>query len=648
MNGKKYGNKASFILLLTICFSLFTGYCFAQEKTNITSESLEYNQETFTYNAKGKVKLQKADTLVEADEMKYNEQTSEVFAEGSVKYTTPTTIITASRAELNTEAKTGILYDAEVFFLRDNYHIAGKVIEKRGEKYYFSPDATFTTCDASVPAWCFKGKNIDAVVGDELKARDVFFRIKNVPVFYFPYFLAPILTERKTGFLIPSAGYSNKWGFNLNVPFYWAITENRDVTVSLDYYTIKGLGESLEYRYVEPFNAKGKLWVYHLDDNVLNKDFFELKLLHDQRSADKIGGFLNINYINEKDFYREFINNLQVRTNRFLESTGEVGLPFDNSRLYLSSQYWIDLKEHSSDPPQLLPELGFVLYPKKFDGLLFTANTSVANFWRKEGVYGQRLDIFPQVLHSFGSGVVFSQTLGLRETAYSLHNNDDDNSPHREAIDYSIIANSRFSKKYASFMHIIEPSISYAIIANSENDLPVFDSTELFKKQSIVALSLLNRIIDKDGEILVLRATQGYDTYGGNRPFQPFKLEIGLKRPVSLKLEADYDVYRGNLTVLNSDLNMNISGITFSLNQRYNREQKITYYNAGIGIRPFKPLYLQWGIYYDAEEGKVNETSYNVKYTGQCWATNIIIYNRPNEFSFRVLFELSGLTRSIK
>ena len=167
-----------FFVLCTSLFVFLTAYylilnpysCYAEEKTTITSDSLEYNRETFTYSAKGNVKVQKADTVVEADEMIYNEQSDELVAKGNIRYRDPVVSFTASRADLNLDKKTGTLHNAEILFKKDNYHISGKEIEKKGENYYVSPEATFTTCDAPA-AWCFRGKNIDAIAGDRLRQR---------------------------------------------------------------------------------------------------------------------------------------------------------------------------------------------------------------------------------------------------------------------------------------------------------------------------------------------------------------------------------------------------------------------------------------------------------------------------------------------
>ena len=241
-----------FFVLLSAYYLLLTSYCCADEKigdgkTVITSETLEYDQGSTVYTAKGKAKVQRTEAVIEADEIRYNEKTSDTTALGNVRYQDPDVMIRASKADLNLETKTGILYDAEILYKKDNYHFSGKEIEKREEEYYFSPDAVLTTCDAPIPPWCFRGKNVEVLAGDSVKARDVTFRIMNIPVLYTPYFQAPVLNERKTGFLMPVIGYSNLRGMHLNVPFFLVLSENRDATLVLDEYTKKGLGEGLEY-----------------------------------------------------------------------------------------------------------------------------------------------------------------------------------------------------------------------------------------------------------------------------------------------------------------------------------------------------------------------------------------------------------------
>ena len=634
------------VLLFAVCVLSATN-CFALEQTRITSENLEYDQNTTTYTAKGNVKLRRGDTVIEADEMEYNEQTSRAVAIGHFWYDDPDILITASRASLNLEKKTGVFSDAEVLYKKGNYHISGKKIEKRGENYYFSPEASATTCDTPLPAWCFSGKDLNIMTDDRLKAKDVSFYLLGLPVLYTPYFYAPALSERKTGFLTPVIGYSSERGMHLNVPYYIVLSENRDATLVLDEYTNRGLGEGMEYRYVELGNAKGKWWFYHISDRKLNKDFLEIRGLHDQRSPDGIGGFLSINYVNEKDFYREYSLYQETRVNRFLESIGEVSIPLKDSRAYLLSQYWVDLQDNSPPVSQKVPEVGYVLNPTKFGSLWFSGTTSFANFLSDEGVRGQRFDIFPRILNSFGDDIVISQALGLRETAYSLSGTED-NSPHRESLEYDVSGHMSLLKKYSSFTHILEPTLSYTLVTNSENNLPTLDSTELFKRTSKVEVSLLNRVLSKGGEILVFRVSQGLDTFVKDNPLLPLQIDFALKKPVALRFEATYDVNTGRLNDTNSDISMKVSETTFSAGYRYNRQNDTTFYTASIGLHPFKPIYLDSRVWYDVKNKQLAEGLLNIRYILQCWGVGLEFIKRPGDFNAVFRFELRGLTRDIR
>jgi LPS-assembly protein len=634
-------------MFLSVFFlPLFPAFSLAAEpETLITSDSLEYFHETKTYVAKGSVEVKKEDAVITADEMTYHEATSDIIAQGKVRYKDTDVSMKAEKAELNLETKTGKLFDADIFSAKEHYYISGKEVEKKAENAYYSPSASITTCDAPVPAWCFRGKNVDAVLGDQVKARDASFRIKNVPVLYTPYLLAPLLAKRQTGLLMPSISQSESRGFGLKIPFFWVISENRDATFVLDTYSKRGIGQGLEYRYVQPDGLKGEWWLYHIRDRELDKDFWEFKALHENRYPGGFGGFLNINLLSEEDFYREYSSQLQTRAQRFLESTGEFNVPLNNSRLYLLSQYWIDLKNDTEDVSQRLPEAGYVLNYSKFGPSLFSASLTAANMWRDGGLSAGRMDFYPKLLHSFGRDFTVSQTAAVRATAYSFYRDDSvaDSSVQRTAFEYDVVGHTRLYKRYGTFLHVLEPTIGYHFISSSENDLPVFDVTEVYKKTSLIELSLLNRLISKGNEVATVRLTQEIDTYNGDEPFLPLKLELGMNRWVPLRLEATYDVNSGMIETVNYDLSLNIlkAGVTFG--QTYNREEDIMVYKASAAFSPHKNISISSSIWYDAKGGGLRDLNVSMRYLRQCWGLRFDWYKTPEDYTMLVLFELAGV-----
>ncbi|PKL52191.1 MAG: hypothetical protein CVV37_02535 [Nitrospira bacterium HGW-Nitrospira-1] len=646
-NGRPAVSAAGFftIFLFIVCSLFSPSYSFAEE-TVITSNSLEYFSETRQYVAKGSAEIKQKDAVITADEITYREAVSNVIAVGKVHYHDAGTSIKAEKAELNLETKTGRLFDADIFYTKKNVYLWGEEIEKRGENSYYSPSAVFTACDAPVPAWCFKGRNVDVVLGERLKAKDATFRIKNVPVMYTPYLWAPILTTRQTGFLMPVVSQSNSRGFGMHIPFFWAISGHRDATFVLDTYSRLGIGTGMEYRFIEPGGAKGYGWAYHIRDTELDKDFWELKGLYENRSADGHGGFLNLNILNEKDFYREFSSHLETRTQRFLESTGELNLPLKNSRLYLLSQYWIDLKHDTADVAQKLPEAGYVLNYTKLGSSLISASLTAANMWRDGGLSAGRIDFYPELLHSFGKDFVVSQRAAVRATAYSFSGDETiAMGLQRTAFEYDVVGHTRLYRKYASFLHVIEPALRYHFIASSDNDLQVFDASELFRKTSRIELSLLNRIITSGTEAATVRLTQEMETYNGSRPFLPLKLEVAINKGVPIKLDATYDVHTGKIETVSSELSLNILKANIAFGQTYNRTENIMLYKAGIDFSPYKRVHVSSSIWYDAKGGGVRDMSVAVRYQRQCWGLRFEIIKKPGDYTTLLMFELASLNK---
>jgi len=634
-------------LLFPVHYALCTNNCFAADtETVITSDTLEYFSETGDYVAKGSVTIKQEAATAHADEMIYHEDTGNVHAEGNVRFDDPSASVSADKADLNMEKKTGMLYGAKILFKEENYHLSGSMIERKSENEFYSRDqASFTTCNGIPAAWCFRGREVDLVAGDRLTARDASFRIRNIPVLYSPFLYMPVLTERKTGLLMPIVSVSNTRGFGLLIPFYWAISENRDATFVLDTYTKRGIGTGLEYRFIEPDGIKSEWWLYHIRDRELHKNFIEVKALHENRTGRGMEGFLSINYVNEQDFYREFNPNKEKQIQRFLQSTGEFSIPLEHARLYLLGQYWVDLNNDTGNVPQKLPELGYVLNYTRFGSVLVSAEATGTNLWRENGISAQRLDIYPKVLHSLGRDVVLSQTIAARGTAYAFHQDDNEQSNTlRAGFEYDGNIHTRLYRKYSAFTHVIEPMVRYHFISSSDDDLPVFDEKELFKITSRIEFIIMNRIIQRGKELASVRVTQSIDTYEGDRPFMPLQLDIGIRSFLPLMISATYDVHIGEVKTLSSEITIPFTRGAVTFSQRYNRDEDIRIYKAGLTMRPIKAVQMGVEAWYDGEKAELTNLSAKLHYISQCWGARLEISQTPEAFNFMVMIDLYGIT----
>lgn len=622
--------------------------------TTITADHLEYFKDEDKYVATGNVRIEEEGSVLIADRAVLYQKTSDAEAMGNIIYEDNETFINTEKAELNLKTKTGKLYNALIFFKKGNYWVNGDNVSKIKEDHYYADTATFTTCDSESPSkadWCFKGSNVDIIVGKKFTAQNVTYRVKGLPILYSPYAWAPVKTERETGFLFPVIGNSSTKGFQFSPTFFWAIDENKDATFYLDYYSKRGIGEGIEYRYLD-FDDKGRWYIYHLKDRELKKDFYEFKGMHNHRLGD-VRGYVDVNYVNNEDFYKEYSYKRDTRIQRFLQSTGEITTPLQNSRLYLLGQYWIDLKESNAHVAQRLPELGYVVNPVGIGHLMLTMNSSIANFFREKEARGQRVDINPTLSYSFGETIPIFQSLSLRETAYNLKNETPyKSSPHRETFEYRANALTRFIKHYESFTHTIEPSVSYTFIPET-HQLPVLDSTELFDKTSVVSFSIYNNLAFKNFS-LAATVGQSLNFNAGDRPLSPTTINASLSGPFSLNFDMSYDPNKGRAKTVNSSLRFKvIDGTTISFGERYTNADEKYFYAFGIDSVISKKWSVRANIWYDSKDG-LRDSSINTIYSEQCWAVNISAIRRPGddrrppEYSFMIFIELKGIGQPIK
>lgn len=115
--------------------------------------------------------------------------------------------------------------------------------------------ASYSTCPPLTNVWKVKASSIDL---DKNTGRGVAWNarlyLKEVPVFYTPYFNFPIDARRKTGFLMPTFGNSGISGTYVSTPFYWNMAPNYDDTLTPLFLSKRGLQLDNSFRYLFPLS----------------------------------------------------------------------------------------------------------------------------------------------------------------------------------------------------------------------------------------------------------------------------------------------------------------------------------------------------------------------------------------------------------
>ena len=113
----------------------------------------------------------------------------------------------------------------------------------------------FTVCqqkEDKCPPWVIQAKKI---VHDKIK-KTIYYehatlKVYNIPIFYFPRFFHPDPTvKRQSGFLNPVLTNSTGLGIGFGMPYYWAISHDKDLTFTPKFYAKENVLFLNEYRQV--------------------------------------------------------------------------------------------------------------------------------------------------------------------------------------------------------------------------------------------------------------------------------------------------------------------------------------------------------------------------------------------------------------
>ena len=239
---------------------------------NISAKSLTYDEKNGTYHAEGDVVIEKAGQILRTQNAIYNIRTGIAKISGGLRLETDGDVVTGKEGTFNLKTQAGDIVNASLFLKDNHYYIGGSLIEKIGPQTYVVKDCRVTTCDGVNPDWLLTGSETKVTIEGYGTVKDAAFRVKGLPILYFPYMIFPAKSKRQTGLLPPSGGYSTLNGVELEVPFFWAISDQMDATFYQRYMSSRGYMQGAEFRYVTGEHSKGVLEFNILSDEETPKD----------------------------------------------------------------------------------------------------------------------------------------------------------------------------------------------------------------------------------------------------------------------------------------------------------------------------------------------------------------------------------------
>lgn len=482
--------------------------------------------------------------------------------------------VLGDKATLVFENNATTVYGAEYrWYARQARGNAAKAFTETGKPLYLY-DASYTTCKPDDNLWLLKAKKV--VLNDKTGRGESFhtqLRMKNMPVFYVPYFNFPIDSRRKTGFLTPEFRSSTRSGREVTAPFYFNLAPNYDATYTPHWMSDRGYQNGLQLRHLSSLHESEFNGQYIGHDRAF-ATFRDKKLASAEvpdpadprrahlRNASSERWLLNFssrghygehwrsaldfNEVSDDNYFVDFGANRFGEDERFLRRRAQADY-FNQeftARMLVQDYQTLQPFEASlvEEPYRIMPQLETFYYPFMNDyPFQFKNEAQVANFQHNSDTLaqdtpttGQRYHVEPTLsFPRYRPYGYITPEFTFYGTYYDLDRSraDDANSKPKTvtrtlpagSVDAGLFYERDITLFHKSYLQTLEPRAFYLYIPkDNQNDIPDFDTTrysfttsQLFRKNRF---SSIDRINDANQVSLAL-TTRFYDQQLGGERF---------------------------------------------------------------------------------------------------------------------------------
>ena len=526
-----------------------------EDPLSLSADTSDYDKERDLLWLRGDVRGSQGSRFVAADEVVYDHNTSDLKAKGNIFLTDPGVRLIADEVRMNLESDQGSLSDVY-------YRFMGK-INARGnadQAELVTPTLTryrnivYSACRPGQRAWSLDAAELEL---DQAKgqgvARHAKLRVRGVPVFYSPYLSFPIDSRRRSGFLVPSFGTSDRNGIDVTVPYYWNIAPHMDATFSVHHMTKRGPMLKTEFRYLSPrqrVRFSGE--VLPQDSQRDSQDArWALRLEQGGAFGRRWATALDYRAVSDDHYFEDFGAQLEQTSTRYLERRGDLYYSGDSWYLLTRLQEFQTLDTTlgpASQPYARLPQMVFGTSPRNRvgSGIELGVSGEYDYFHHDTIMHGHRATLQPfarwPLRRRYGHLI---PQLNLHLAGYDLQNQqpDGETRPSYAIPSFNLDAELVFERTVKWFgqesLQTLEPRAFYLHTPLTEQaEIPVFDTVEqsfsydsLFRPNRFVGwdrvgdanqvtLGLTSRTIARDSGQELLRASIGQILYARDRDIQ--------------------------------------------------------------------------------------------------------------------------------
>lgn len=640
------------------------------------------------------VEIIRGPTTINADRATYHIVEDEVEASGNIRMRRFGDTYTGDELKLKIEATEG-------YVLRPTYHLETNNAQGRADRIDFEGedratvyDGSYSTCEGPDPDWYLKSSklNLDAARDVGVAHRTLVY-FKGVPILAAPAMSFPLSDARKTGFLPPTIGTTNRGGLEVTVPYYLNIAPNRDLTLYPKIYARRGLQLGADARYLgETYSGQTKVEALP-SDQLTKTDRYAISSTHTQVLSPGLVYSWNLNSASDNEYPSDFSRTITTASQRLMlrDMALNYGGSFWNANARVSNfQVLQDPLAPIARPYDRLPQLTFHAGRQDVNGFDWDVDSELTRFSHPTLQRGDRFLVNPRIAYPIiRPGYFISPKLSLHATKYSVENRaaGTTTSLDRSLPTFSVDSGLIFERDAPFFGNMmtqtLEPRLFYVYTPyRDQSAFPNFDTAEadlsfaqLFSENRFIGndrisdanqltAALISRYIEPTGAERMRFAlgqrfyfTDQRVTLGGARNDSRSDLLVSAYG----RLTASFGV-EGNVQYSQTlhSLSRARYGVRWQpapkkvLNLQYRRDRVNNPSLKHVDVSGQWPLSERWyglaRVNYSLLDSKIAEGLLGVEYKADCWVFRMVGQRTPTaagQVTSALFFqlELNGLTR---
>ncbi len=576
------------------------------------------------------------------------------------------------------DMKNDIINQDPVFLMDNSSNIWSNSKEANKDKDLITlENSILSSCDCIDPIWSIRSSSSDydteAMWMNTYNPR---LYIKNVPVFYLPYFGFPTDTTRRTGLLLPTMGYSSSEGFLYSQPIFIAPADNYDIELIPQIRTKRGYGSYANFRYADSPDSMLNLKTgyfkefnnYRREEKLENSEHYGLDIDYERKNIfstkkeHQDGIFTSVRYLNDIEYIILKEDDGNLGTDKKVES--KVNYFYNTPEYYggVYGKYYIDAsKKSNTNTLQELPQVQFHSYNKELflENLIYSIDTKAQNFTRKEGLNAKIYDITVPISYTKNIlddymylGVENRTILTQYDYSNSLYNNlrYEDGTLIQNRT--SFIVGTDLIKPYSDYIHTVNLNASYDIPENlrkdgdlynitvKENQPLKYDELSVFptlKEQKTIKLSLNQSIYDKENlkQFINHKMSQSILYNSVDEPkFQDLDNYVKINHDYgSLSGKVVYNMDDNKVVEGSFDNSLSYEDLTFSAgyyyskktNNEFNTRDDLESYRLSTSYKLAKDYSIKYYENYDLQEKRRSRQGIGLNIDDSCWNLDLLL-----------------------